>query len=887
MTDKELGEPIRGEPDAQSAPKHDVRWRRAAGKLRAPKHQPQSFNSLQELLKFKAEKEREFEEQVEKLAKEKLEAGKSKYTPTAPDVAADLANKKGISLLEAAALAMYEHAEPKLRADFRKEEEAARQAYQTYKDDGLSSDQAFDQDNEGNFAQNSYASDVPYAPDDDNTQAYAAKAAYETADGNAYKASEDTTRAQSLSNSYPSYIQAGTQSASSALAPAQAQDNALAQAQAQGPFNAATTKAKSQSKAQERLDDDKLLAVQIKQLQIFKSLMAKSTGQNETNQAAQTQAQASASNLNAASSSVSSAVSASVSASATDSGQAPNQNSTLVKASVPNASATHTDTPHRSLASLIMGTKPLLQNHKQNQNSIALNKFKTKINDRHNKLEQSRERLSDADEQLLAQFHAQVQDESKYQGKPGPGPAVAAKSMSSFQSQPLQSTAMAHAFAQAQAQQAEQAQRTQDQSQIQAQAQDQARAQVFSQAYEQELEQNEEGGDVDFSKAEALAGMARTVLPNERRNIGSNILGLDVYAGKIQGCLDIIHPDHSVTETYKEFNADPEGLELLWQWLKQNSVGSVVFNTHNSEDWIEVYDYLGTMEPYIKFRAEKWKNMPNQKLPETPTKAFAQRVAVAMRLNELEWQYIPDPESIKFRSQLRRVHDECASPAKLRRAVDGFVNRTHLELWSVFDDYLDPAFGQLVIKAWELQDDRYALEDYIYDNFAEHQDEIAKAVDQDLDNWNDIIKELKDVYVKWLDRQTVKQQMVDKIKPTLSPSLKECFEYLHSIPGIDEFSALSILSETGQFPHDVMLSKSYLSMAAGGKYSRYFNPYLRDTLLGCARRISEDESNPLYAVYTSFLEMFSPEKAMNNFIARLALLCYTLLKKRQKYRFVK
>lgn len=362
------------------------------------------------------------------------------------------------------------------------------------------------------------------------------------------------------------------------------------------------------------------------------------------------------------------------------------------------------------------------------------------------------------------------------------------------------------------------------------------------------------------------------------------VLGLDIFSGKIQGCLDLLNPDKSVTETFSEFNVDPAGLEQLCQWIEQNQVSTVVFCTHNCDEWQGVYEHLEQHLPEVLLRVELWKDVYAPKLLSSASKALAQQVAVNTRLNKLEEMVVPNAECRKSREKLRHIHDDSPDISKMRRTLDGLVNRAHLELWSVFEDYLDPSFGQLVIKAWELQDDLYALEDYVYDNFADQADKIFKALESDLDNWYEALEELKNLYEKLLSQKNVKQQAVDEIKQGLSPEFKQRLANLASIPGVDEFAALVLLSEAGLDFH-LRFSRDYFgAWATNTTYnSKAANKYVWDAFFACARRVTEDENNPFYGQYLKFMQKYEPDQALTQLMDALAGMCFTLNRNGQKY----
>lgn len=395
-----------------------------------------------------------------------------------------------------------------------------------------------------------------------------------------------------------------------------------------------------------------------------------------------------------------------------------------------------------------------------------------------------------------------------------------------------------------------------------------------AQDYADNIEQ--EHGHAAFAAKQAITEPAQLVST-------MTVVGIDTWQDDMICCLDRTNPDSTVFQTSKLFVVSDTGLKEFKEWVESNQVSTIILSTHGQDFYQKVQSFCQNNLSQVVVEVAPWNETAGKKIEARASFRLAQDCAIAKRLKffKRDSGSVSQEERLDLRKKARNLFQTRNEKFKLRRAIDTILNRSRLEITSHFEDCFAPEFMELLIHAYELKDDDYALEDYIYELYETDeqvdQDVIYRALHDDLNNHQEQIAELCEQfknYTQVLDK--VEQESV-KLAMGFSDEYLENYENLLTIPSISSFAAVMILGEIGCNTQIVTTARQLESQVLYPERSQ-FNEYLHDIFLGCARRVAEDKHNRLYPLFMISINNMPPEQALLNVAKKLVYSVFGVLK---------
>ena len=282
----------------------------------------------------------------------------------------------------------------------------------------------------------------------------------------------------------------------------------------------------------------------------------------------------------------------------------------------------------------------------------------------------------------------------------------------------------------------------------------------------------------------------------------NNCCGLDIHKSTIVGCILKTKPildrtktvDNDYYQEIREFNAYPEGIEQLKQWIISNNCHHVAMESVGIY-WIPVYEALetafdGNIE-LIVTNARHMKNVPGKK---TDIKD-AKWIASLYRAGLLKASFIPTHEFRELRQLTRYRKNITRDIATQKNRIEKTLQQAGFKLSNILSDIFGTSGrnlinvlinkGRLTTKDIDVSVVRIAKEKI---------SEIKIAITGTLSkHQRDFLKIQMNLLDQLIAHLSITEEKISCITEKFITQLTQ----LETIPGISTTSAISILAEIG------------------------------------------------------------------------------------------
>lgn len=369
--------------------------------------------------------------------------------------------------------------------------------------------------------------------------------------------------------------------------------------------------------------------------------------------------------------------------------------------------------------------------------------------------------------------------------------------------------------------------------------------------------------------------------------------GLDVHRDMVVACLLKGDIDKEPVSEIREFSTLLCGLEELQQWLSQEGCIHIAMES-TGVYWYMVYNVLeagfeGREVHLTVTNPRHMKNVPGKK---TDTND-AQWIAALLRAGLLQPSYVP-PRDIRELRDLTRYRRHMVQEASAQKnRIEKFLQQCGFKL-STFITDICGASGMAIIKQLcekgEIEPDE--VMGLLHGTVRTKIKDIKLAINGRMsDHQRDFLKML----VNWHENCQEHVREVEKKMAACAEKYREAIDLVCTIPGIQEISAITIISEIGvnleMFPSAGHFC-SWAGMCPGNNESAgkrkstkilKGNNYLKNVLCQCAWGSARSRKSYLHDWFWKLKQRRGAKKAIVAVAHKLLSFIYHILTSREPF----
>jgi transposase len=364
--------------------------------------------------------------------------------------------------------------------------------------------------------------------------------------------------------------------------------------------------------------------------------------------------------------------------------------------------------------------------------------------------------------------------------------------------------------------------------------------------------------------------------------------GADVHKSFLVACIASTNKQGVTDYVLRRFSTFTKDLRLFSAWLADNNCKDVCMES-TGKYWIPVYNILEPTCRVVLAHPKYVKAIRGKKTD----KKDAKWIADLFKHDIVSGSFIPPFE-------IRQLRDLMRYRTKLTQMNVGEKNRaqncltvSNFKLDDVFSDVFGVAATQIIDQILEHPNGKFDVSPYVSKRCRSPVEEIQAAVDGVM--CSEQINKLKVVraHMNSLDacKHTLETQVLELAKP-----YKKQIELLMTVPGIQRFSAIQILSEIGSDMSVFSTSKHLCSWAglvpqnaesAGKKKTTRISRagiYLKPLLVQCALAVCDSDKHPeVKSRYCALKKRRGHKKAIIAICRMLLTAIYYILQKNESY----
>jgi len=364
--------------------------------------------------------------------------------------------------------------------------------------------------------------------------------------------------------------------------------------------------------------------------------------------------------------------------------------------------------------------------------------------------------------------------------------------------------------------------------------------------------------------------------------------GMDVHKSFVVACIASTN-DHGVT-TYKRrrFSTFTNDLKLLAQWLEDNNCRDVCMES-TGKYWIPIYNILEYTCNIVLAHPKYVKAIRGKKTD----KRDAQWIADIFKHDLVSGSFIPP-------FQIRQLRDLMRYRAKLTSFTTGEKNRaqncltvSNIKLDDVFTDVFGKSASAITEQLLLQPNGCFDVAPLIYGRCKASPEKVQQAIDGVI--CPEQAQKLQIIRSHMDSLAFCKSNLETAIFALVDPYRTE-FELLLTVPGIQQFSAIAIISEIGVDMSVFPTAKHLCSWAglvpqndesAGKKKTTritHAGAYIKPLLVQCALTVCKSDKHPeIKSRYLALKKRRGHKKAIIAICRMLLTAMYAILKKQEPY----
>ncbi len=363
--------------------------------------------------------------------------------------------------------------------------------------------------------------------------------------------------------------------------------------------------------------------------------------------------------------------------------------------------------------------------------------------------------------------------------------------------------------------------------------------------------------------------------------------GLDVHKSFVYAC--IANTDNKGVTSYKShrFSTFTSGLKSLLQWLLQNNCRDVCMES-TGKYWIPVYNILETDCRIVLAHPKYVKSIRGKKTD----KKDAQWIADIFKHDLVNGSFIPPADIRQLRDLMRYRYKLTNFTVGEKNRAQNCLTVSNIKLDDVFSDVFGKTASALTDKLLETSEP-FDVKPFLKKNLKHSPDEIQEAVNGSI--CAEQAEKLRIIRTH-MDNLKLCKANLESVILSLAEKYSHQLEIISSAPGIDTFSAITIISEIGVdmsvFPTDKQLcSWSGLTpqndQSAGKKKTTRISragAYIKPLLVQCALCAVRAKKHPeIRNRYLALKKRRGHKKAIIAIARMLLTSIYHMLKKDEPY----
>jgi transposase len=363
------------------------------------------------------------------------------------------------------------------------------------------------------------------------------------------------------------------------------------------------------------------------------------------------------------------------------------------------------------------------------------------------------------------------------------------------------------------------------------------------------------------------------------------VCGLDVHKDSIFMCI----LDENGQVILEEFSTLTPDIERMRDLLKEQKVSELAMESTGIY-WIPVwrilegYFDLKLVNPYFI------KQLPGRKSDIKD----AQWIATVLQKQLIRGSYIPGSIIQELRQYERRYVRLSENITRIEQEIDRHLHRSNIQITNYATKIGSKSVMNVVKAIIDGETKSEELLKQVHGRITnKHKSKIKDSLTGIISNSDRFI--LKQNYQQWEILNKQQQECMIEMEKLCNKYYKKEIQLLCSIPGIQQLSAMIIISELGVDMKTFVTASMLVGWAglrprndesAGKIKSRKItngNKYLRRILVQCAWGASRMKTGWLGAKYRSLCKRMSSKKALIAIARKLLVILWNVLSKKQEY----
>jgi len=364
--------------------------------------------------------------------------------------------------------------------------------------------------------------------------------------------------------------------------------------------------------------------------------------------------------------------------------------------------------------------------------------------------------------------------------------------------------------------------------------------------------------------------------------------GIDVHKNFVIACIAATNSKGVTSYKKRRFSTYTNDLKRLAEWLSANNCTNVCLES-TGKYWIPVFNVLEQTCNVVLAHPKYVKAIRGKKTDPRD----AMWIADIFKHDLVSASFIPPPQIRQLRDLLRyRLKLTGFSVGEKNRAQN-CLTVSNINLDDVFTDVFGKSASAIIDQLILHPDGAFDVSPYIDKRCKSSPEKIQSAVDGLM--CSEQIKKLQ-IIRSHLDSLSLYKDDLDSVILELSKPFQPQIELLLTVPGIQQFSAVSILSEIGVDMSVFLTAKHLCSWAglvpqnnesAGKKKSTRISragAYIKPLLVQCALTICNSDKHPeIKSRYLALKKRRGHKKAIIAICRMLLTAIYAILKKGEAY----
>jgi transposase len=382
------------------------------------------------------------------------------------------------------------------------------------------------------------------------------------------------------------------------------------------------------------------------------------------------------------------------------------------------------------------------------------------------------------------------------------------------------------------------------------------------------------------------------------------IAGIDVHKKKLAVVVTDVEIDDEYQFERRWYDANPEQLELLAEWMIEQQVEEAVMES-TAQYWKPVWSALERFwKPMCQKREGAGRMSGTLHLAQALSnrgrrgrkKDFREAERLVKRLisEELVLSFVPDAEQRLWRSITRTKYQLTRNKVRLQNQLEALLEEAHIKLSSLVSDLLGASARRMLKALAEGETDPMAV--------AALADQRLRATPAELRDALGACTELNPVYRRLvrmaLEQLQLIEQQIGQLDQEIAGLLRQhqdAVERLAEVPGLGVDSAQQIIAEVGATAATFPAAKNLVSWvgacpgeeeSAGVNYSKRSpkgNRQMRRILNQAANAAVKRKGSIFEILYRRFVPRLGHNKTIGAITHRLCQLIWILLHKGVRY----